>query len=79
MPARSQRGTRVTAAWRCISAHAVASMGRPLLGLRGQHQAHNAAVAVLALEACGERGIGVPREAIVRGPDTRRAGRRGSI
>ena len=42
-------------------------MGRPVLGLRGRHQAHNAAVAVLALEACGERDVAAPREAIVRG------------
>jgi dihydrofolate synthase / folylpolyglutamate synthase len=41
--------------------------GPALLGLRGRHQAQNAAVAVLALEACGERGIGAPPEAIVRG------------
>ena len=41
--------------------------GPTVLGLRGQHQAHNAAVAVLALEACGERGIAAPREAIVHG------------
>ena len=44
-----------------------AEYGPVLLGLRGQHQAHNAAVAVLALEACGERDIAAPREAIVRG------------
>jgi dihydrofolate synthase/folylpolyglutamate synthase len=41
--------------------------GPLVLGLRGRHQAQNAAVAVLALEACGDRGIAVPREAIVRG------------
>ena len=41
--------------------------GPALLGLRGRHQAQNAAVAVLALEACGERGIGAAPEAIVRG------------
>jgi dihydrofolate synthase/folylpolyglutamate synthase len=41
--------------------------GPALLGLRGRHQAQNAAVAVLALEACGERGIEAPPEAIVRG------------
>ena len=41
--------------------------GPAVLGLRGQHQAHNAAVAVLALEACGEREVAVPREAIVLG------------
>jgi dihydrofolate synthase/folylpolyglutamate synthase len=41
--------------------------GPAVLGLRGQHQGHNAAVAVLALEACGEREVAVPREAIVLG------------
>ena len=41
--------------------------GPLVLGLRGRHQAQNAAVAVLALEACGDEGIAVPREAIVRG------------
>ena len=37
------------------------------LGLRGRHQARNAAVAVRLLEALGERGLPVPPEAIIEG------------
>ncbi|MCY4601556.1 MAG: bifunctional folylpolyglutamate synthase/dihydrofolate synthase [Acidobacteria bacterium] len=37
------------------------------LGLRGRHQARNAAVAVRLLEALGDHGLPVPPEAIVEG------------
>jgi dihydrofolate synthase / folylpolyglutamate synthase len=41
--------------------------GSVVLALRGRHQAQNAAIAVLALETCGECGIAAPRQAIMRG------------
>ena len=41
--------------------------GPIVLGLRGRHQALNAAVSTVALEACDERGIAAPRDAIVQG------------
>jgi dihydrofolate synthase/folylpolyglutamate synthase len=43
------------------------SYSRVMLGLRGRHQADNAAAAIEACEALNELGFAIPREAIVRG------------
>ena len=67
MRSMSQRGTRETGLVEVHIRTRRGEYGPAVLGLRGQHQAHNAAVAVLALEACGERDVAAPREAIVRG------------
>lgn len=44
-----------------------ASYGPVTLGLRGEHQAQNAVVAVRLLESAGERGVRISRGAIERG------------
>ncbi|MEK6302072.1 MAG: folylpolyglutamate synthase/dihydrofolate synthase family protein [Acidobacteriota bacterium] len=43
------------------------SYSRIMLGLRGRHQADNAAAAIEACEALDELGFKIPREAVVRG------------
>lgn len=45
----------------------VRDYGEMVVGLRGAHQIHNAAVAVRILELLGEMGVGVPPESIVNG------------
>ena len=55
----------------CITIETSQDRYGPLrLGLRGRHQADNAAVAVLVLEAARDRGVAVPTSAITRGLET---------
>ena len=46
---------------------AQARYSRIVLGLRGRHQAENAAAAIEAAELLGDLGIRIPREAIIKG------------